>query len=278
MKLAISGKGGVGKTTLSAMLAAALSLQGHSVVAIDADPDANLASALGIPDSEPITPLAAMRELIQERTGAKEGYGTFFKLNPHVEDIPDRYCRRIGGIRLLVLGGIAKGGEGCLCPATALLKALLVHLVLGREEALVMDMEAGLEHLGRATAQTMDGLIVVVDPTAWSTQTARRVQKLAGDLGMRRLYAVANRVNRPAEIEKIVGELQDIPLLGHLPTDDRLARGIFKRTPDGKAEPCEVLVDHRKAVEGILSEIAARMQGQGRPPGLADRTHERQNP
>jgi CO dehydrogenase maturation factor len=269
MKLAISGKGGVGKTTLSAMLAATLSLQGHDVVAIDADPDANLASALGVPDSEPITPLAAMRELIQERTGAKDGYGTFFKLNPHVEDIPEKFGRRIGGIRLLVLGGIAKGGEGCLCPATALLKALLVHLVLGRDDSLVMDMEAGLEHLGRATAQTMDALVVIVDPTSWSTQTARRVRKLAGDLGMRRLFAVANRVNRPAEIEKIVGELQDIPLLGHLPTDDRLAAGILKVAADGKVESSAALADHRKAVEGILSEIAARTQGQGRPSGLA---------
>ena len=171
---------------------------GAGVIAIDADPDANLASALGVPADEEITPLAEMRELIEERTGAKEGYGAFFKLNPHVEDIPEQYSRRIGRIRLLVLGGIRKGGDGCLCPATALLKALLVHLVLGRDEHLVMDMEAGIEHLGRATAQSMDALLVVVDPTAWSTHTARRVQKLAADVGVRKVLAVGNRVNRPA--------------------------------------------------------------------------------
>ncbi|MGA2264992.1 MAG: AAA family ATPase [Phycisphaerae bacterium] len=255
MKLAISGKGGVGKTTLSAMLSAALSLEGRGVVAIDADPDANLAWALGVPAEERITPLAEMRQLIQERTGAKEGYGAFFKLNPHVEDIPDAYCRRIGNIRLLVLGGITRGGDGCLCPATALLKALLVHLVLGRDDGLVMDMEAGLEHLGRATAQSMDALVVVVDGGAWSIQTARRVRKLAADLGLRRVVAVANRVDRPAELAKIAGRLEDIPLVGHLPMDDRLAAGVMRIAPGGRAEAAEVLTDHLEAARKILSEI-----------------------
>jgi CO dehydrogenase maturation factor len=254
----VSGKGGVGKTTLSALLAVALGRQGQAVVAIDADPDANLASALGISDDEEITPLAEMRELIAERTGAKEGYGTFFKLNPRVEDIPERYSRRIDRIHLLVLGGIRQGGEGCLCPATALLKALLVHLVLGRDEHLVMDMEAGIEHLGRATAQSMDALLVVVDPTAWSTHTARRVRKLAADVGLRNVLAVGNRVNRPQEIQKIIAELGDIPLVGTLPTDDRLAQGIVAIAPDGRAEPREAIADSLKAVQGILSEIKTR--------------------
>jgi len=258
MKLAISGKGGVGKTTLSASLAAALGIKGGSVIAIDADPDANLASALGLPPQEHITPLAEMDDLIQERTGATGGYGAFFKLNPRVDDIPDTYCRRIGPIRLLVLGGIAKGGDGCLCPATALLKALLIHLVLGRDDALIMDMEAGIEHLGRATAESMDALIVVVDGTAWSTQTARRVRALAGDVGMRNIFAVANRTNQQAQLDKIVGELEGIPLVGHLPTDDRLAAGIVTVAADGTVQPSEALADNLQAVEGILSEIKAR--------------------
>ncbi|MCJ7544538.1 MAG: AAA family ATPase [Phycisphaerae bacterium] len=258
MKLAVSGKGGVGKTTLSALLAVALNREGRDVVAIDADPDANLASALGIPDDEPITPLAEMRQLIQERTGATDGYGAFFKLNPRVDDIPQQYSRRIGRIRLLVLGGIRRGGEGCLCPATALLKALLVHLALAREEHLVMDMEAGIEHLGRATAQSMDALLVVVDTTAWSTHTAHRVRKLAADVGMRNILAVANRTNRPTEMQKIAAELQDIPLVGCLPTDDRLAGGIVTIAPDGSAEPRNEIADSLKAAERILSEIKAR--------------------
>lgn len=259
MKLAVSGKGGVGKTTLSALLAAALSQAGEGVIAIDADPDANLASALGIPADQEITPLAEMRQLIQERTGATEGYGAFFKLNPRVDDIPEQYARRIGRIRLLVLGGISRGGEGCICPATALLKALLVHLALGRDEHLIMDMEAGIEHLGRATAQSMDALLVVVDTTAWSTHTARRVRKLAADVGLRNILAVANRTNRPTEIEKVVAELQDIPLVGCLPTDDRLAAGIVAIAPDGSAAPRQEIADSLKAAEGILSEIRTRM-------------------
>ena len=258
MKLAVSGKGGVGKTTLSALLAAALSRQGQEVVAIDADPDANLAWALGIPPQEDITPLAAMRQLIAERTGAKGDYGAFFKLNPRVDDIPEQYARRIGHIRLLVLGGIRRGGEGCLCPASALLKALLVHLVLGRGEHLIMDMEAGIEHLGRATAQSMDALVVVVDSTSWSTQTAHRVRRLDADVGLHRVLAVANRVNGPKEMDSIVTELGDIPLVGTVPTDGQLAAGIVTIGPDGRAEPREAIADSLKAVEGILSEIKVR--------------------
>lgn len=258
MKLAISGKGGVGKTTLSAMLTGALARKGGTVVAIDADPDANLASALGVPVDEPITPLAKMRELIMERTGAKEDYGGFFKLNPKVDDIPDTYSRRIGNIRLLVLGGVSKGGEGCICPATTLLKALLIHLVLGRDDGLIMDMEAGIEHLGRATAQSMDAMIVVVDSGPWSVQTARRVQALAADVGMRKVFAVANRVDQPAQAERIARDLGDIPLIGRLPTDGRLASGVIRVNPDGQAEPGEALTDHLPVVEQILSEVRRR--------------------
>ncbi len=139
MKIAVSGKGGVGKTTLSAMLAGTLALRGRRVIAIDADPDANLASALGVAPGEQPTPVAEMRELIAQRTGATDGYGGYFKLNPKVDDIPETYARQIGSIRLLVLGGISRGGGGCLCPASALVKALVTHLVLGKGDAIGMD-------------------------------------------------------------------------------------------------------------------------------------------
>ena len=258
MKLAISGKGGVGKTTLSAMLAGAWALGGRSVIAIDADPDANLASALGIPGEEPITPLAEMQSLIRDRTGSQSDYGGFFKLNPRVDDIPDTYARRIGPIRLLVLGGIRRGGDGCLCPATALLKALLIHVVLGREEALIMDMEAGIEHLGRATAQSMDALLVVVDATPWSVQTALRVQKLAGDIGVKRVFAVANRIARPGDLDKVRSQLGPIPLVGHLGVDDRLAAGVVRPAGDGGMEASQSLKDHLEAVEEILAEVKRR--------------------
>ena len=143
MKIAVSGKGGVGKTTLSSLLAGALALRGRGVIAVDADPDANLGSGLGLPDDEELTPLAAMRDMIAERTGSADNYGGYFKLNPKVDDIPEIYARRIGSVRLLTLGGVKKGGAGCICPASALIKALLTHLVLGRDDVVIMDMEAG---------------------------------------------------------------------------------------------------------------------------------------
>ncbi len=259
MKLAISGKGGVGKTTLSAMLTGALALKGRRVIALDADPDANLPSALGLGADEPITPLVNMQDLIEERTGARKGYGAFFKLNPKVDDIPDRFARRIGPIRLLVLGAIQKGGEGCACPAAALLKALLVHLILGRDDALIMDMEAGIEHLGRATGQSMDALLVVVNPAPWSIQTALRVRKLSREIGMQRVFAVGNRVGGPAELEGIRKQLGDVPLIGHLPEDPRLAAGIVRTTDEGHLQPGEALAAGLDAVEAMLSELARRL-------------------
>ena len=258
MKLAISGKGGVGKTTLSAMLAGTLALTDRKVVVVDADPDANLASALGVHPDEPVTPLADMHDLIRRRTGAGEGYGTYFKLNPRVDDIPEAYARRIGNIRLLVLGGIRAGGDGCLCPATALLKALLVHLILGRDDALIMDMEAGIEHLGRATAQSMDALIVVVDPSPWSHQTADLVRKLAADIGVRNVFAVANRTDDPARLEEIQRRLGEVPLIGHLPFDERLVEGIVAAGPDGGMRVLPALQDHLQALRGILAQVQER--------------------
>jgi CO dehydrogenase maturation factor len=258
VKLAVSGKGGVGKTTLSAMLCGVLALQGRRVVAVDADPDANLASALGISPDERITPLAEMEDLIAERTGSADQYGGYFRLNPRVDDIPEKYARRIGNIRLLVLGGVSKGGAGCICPATALLKALLIHLSLADDEHLIMDMEAGIEHLGRATAQSMDALIVVVEESPWSTQTAQRVRKLALDIGMTRIFAVANRVDQAAKLEKIGEQLGEVPLIGHLPTDARLVEGIVTTAPDGRLMPSQALADHQPAVERILAELKKR--------------------
>jgi len=164
MKLAISGKGGVGKTTFAALLARSLEKQGKHVLAIDADPDANFAAALGIEDSDKITPISEMKDLVSERTGAKPGtIGGFFKLNPKVDDLPDALSVKMGNIKLMRLGGVPKGGGGCICPESTLLKALVMHIVLARDEVVVLDMEAGIEHLGRATAQAVDKLIIVVE-------------------------------------------------------------------------------------------------------------------
>ena len=258
MKLAISGKGGVGKTTLAACLAGTLAQEGRDVIALDADPDANLASALGVPPGERIVPLTEMRKLIEERTGAKDGYGQFFKLNPRVDDIPDAFGRRIGPIRLLVLGGVVRGGAGCMCPASALLKALLVHLTLGREDHLVMDMEAGIEHLGRATARSMDALIVVVNDPGWSLQTALRVRDLAADIGLARVFAVANRMPEGADLDPIRKALGDVPLLGALPYDPRLGGAVLAAEGD-RIAPGEALAGLRPRIETMLEEIRGRL-------------------
>jgi len=259
VKIAISGKGGVGKTTLSAMLTGAMSLKGREVIALDADPDANLASALGLPVDEQPAALNEMRDLIAERTGSKGNYEAYFKLNPKVDDIPEKYARKIGNIRLLVLGGVPKGGGGCFCPASALLKTLLVHLMLGREESIVMDMEAGIEHLGRATAQSMDALIIVVDQSPWSIQTAHRVRKLAGDIGMKNVFAVANRLTESADVERIRRDLDGIALLGRVGVDERLAAGVLRLGRDGEVLPADAMNDNMAVVEGILRELQSRI-------------------
>src|SRR5208337_5564057 len=159
MKVAVSGKGGVGKTTLAGVMARVLAGRGHKILAIDADPDANLASAIGVSQEElaKIKPLAQMKDLIEERTGAQKGsYGAYFKLNPQVEDLPDRFSVSKDGVKLMVLGTIPQGGGGCFCPENVVLKSLLAHAFIERDEYLIVDMEAGLEHLGRGTTAYMD--------------------------------------------------------------------------------------------------------------------------
>ena len=195
MKLAVSGKGGVGKTTFSSLLIRSLNAQGKHVLAIDADPDANLAAALGIDGADRITPIAEMKDLIFERTEAKPGsIGGFFKLNPKVDDLPEALSAKLENIKLMRLGGVPKGGHGCICPESTLLRALVTHVVLIRDEVVVMDMEAGIEHLGRGTARAVDRLIVVVEPGRRSIDTAENIRKLAGDIGLDRIAVVGNKV------------------------------------------------------------------------------------
>jgi len=258
MKVAISGKGGVGKTTLSAMLAGVWALKGRGVIALDADPDANLASALGVAADQEVEPLSEMRDMIAERTNSKkDDYGGYFKLNPKVDDIPETYAKHIGTIRLLTLGGIKHGGAGCICPTSALVKALLTHCVIRRDDAVIMDMEAGIEHLGRATAQAMHALIVVVNDSPWSVRTAQRVRTLAGDIGVTKVLAVVNRVTDSTDIEQIQRDLGDVPLIGQLPFDDDLARGVLTQDADGQPQATEALTRYTPTIESIIAALDA---------------------
>jgi CO dehydrogenase maturation factor len=248
-KIAISGKGGVGKTTLAALLAHIYVEQGRSVIAIDADAAGGLAEALGFPPElvAQVTPIAEMEDLIYERTGAKPGsVGGFFSLNPRVDDIPDRFSVSHRSIRFLRLGTIESGGSGCICPESSLLRALVTHLLLYNEEMLILDMEAGVEHLGRATAQAVDAFLVVVEPGRRSLQTAARVEKLAGDIGIKRVYAVGNKVRDESDWA-FVQEHSPVPTLGYLSTNAELTEadlrgeGVFDAAPRTVEEVREIV-------------------------------------
>ena len=231
LKLAISGKGGVGKTTLSSLLARVYASRGHNVLAIDANPDANLGAALGIPFEEiqKITPIAEMNDLIEERTGAKPGTAApFFKLNPKVDDIPDRFSVQKNGVKLLMLGTVATGGGGCICPESTLLKALLSHLILRREDTVILDMDAGVEHLARGTVRAVDAFIVVVEPGQRSIQTAKSVKKLAADLGVKKTYVVGNKISGPEDEEFVSKNLPDFELLGFLSANPEIREADFQ--------------------------------------------------
>lgn len=220
MKIAISGKGGVGKTLLASLLSRKFAAAGHSVLAIDADPDANLAASLGFPHPEDITPISEMSDLIEERTGARPGEtGSFLKLNPKVDDLPEKYAVEHDGIRLMVMGRVKRGGTGCYCAEGVLLQGLLSHLLLQRDEVVILDMEAGIEHLARGTARGVDRLIVVVEPGHRSIETAVRVRQLAQDIDLKSISLVANKVRSPADREFLLKSLPDADFLGFIPYD-----------------------------------------------------------
>ncbi|HIQ20843.1 MAG TPA: carbon monoxide dehydrogenase [Planctomycetes bacterium] len=261
MKLAVVGKGGVGKTTLAAALARWLSRSGP-VVAVDADPDGNLAAALGIPPERVPEPIAGMRDLIRERTGARdEGAGLMFKLNPEVADLPDRFSVDAGGVRLLVLGTVELGGKGCMCPEGAVLKALMQHLLLRVPDHVILDMEAGLEHMGRASASGVDAMISVVEPGMRSVQTAVRIQKLARDIGIQRIFVVVNKVSDANQREAILRCFDNQLVIGTLPFSAPLARADL----EGRS----VDVDDRAFQEAVgrLGEALASRLGCGTGPG-----------
>ncbi|MFC1989134.1 AAA family ATPase [Chloroflexota bacterium] len=220
MKIAISGKGGVGKTLLASMLSKTFAESGYSVIAIDADPDANLAATLGFPNAEEIIPISEMKELIEERTETQPGQAApYFKLNPKVDDIPDKYAHKLNGIRLMRMGRIKKGGAGCYCPESALLRTLLAHLLVARDEVIILDMEAGIEHLGRGTAGMVDKLIVVVEPGRRSIDTATNIRKLAAEIGVQNVAVVGNKVRNQTDREFLISSLPGFEFLGFIPYD-----------------------------------------------------------
>ena len=253
MKIAISGKGGVGKTLLASLLSKTFAELGYSVIAIDADPDANLAATLGFPHPEKITPISEMSALIEERTGVRPGQvAPYFKLNPKVDDLLEKYSLKYNGIKLMVMGRIKKGGSGCYCPENALLRALLVYLLVARDEVVILDMEAGIEHLGRGTARTVDKLIIVVEPGRRSVETAHRIANLAKDISLQNIVVVGNKVRSQAEREFLVSSMPGVEFLGFIAYDQAIVEADLHNLPLVDASP-QIITDVRNIFKALLS-------------------------
>lgn len=234
MKIAITGKGGTGKTTVASLLAHSFKNDGYQVLAVDADPDANLASALGIPADKisSLVPISVQHQLIKERTGANpKQFGQLFKMNPTVSDIPDECCIEFKGMKLLVLGAVRKGGSGCACPENVLLKNLLSEIILHRKKVVIVDMEAGIEHLGRGTARAIDTMLITVEPGARSVDTAKTIMKFAGEIGIQSFGIIGNKAHDNRETEWIKNQFAQNLILGTIPFDRSIQEADLKQKP-----------------------------------------------
>jgi len=230
---------------------------GYSVIAIDADPDANLAATLGFPQAEEITPISEMKELIEERTGARPGQpAPYFKLNPKVDDIPEKYALKQNGIRLMRMGRIKKGGTGCYCPENALLKALLTHLLVARNEVVILDMEAGIEHLGRGTAKVVGKLIVVVEPGRRSIETALSIEKLATEIGLQNIAVVGNKIRSQSEKEFLISNLPGFEFLGFIPYDQAIVDADLANLPILDSSQ-QIIAAVKDIYQALLSTVGA---------------------
>lgn len=256
MKIAITGKGGVGKTTFSSMLSRMFAKDGYRVVAVDADPDANLALALGFPKEvyDSIVPISEMKNFVSDRTAASIGsFGKMFKLNPKVDDIPENFCKEYNGVRLLTLGTVDSGGSGCVCPEHVLLKRLCSHLILQNKDVVVMDMEAGIEHLGRGTAEGVDAFIVVVEPGERSLQTYRKVKKLGNDIGVKKVFVVGNKIRNKEDEEFIISNLEEGEALGFIYYNQDVINS--DRANQSPYDTSEVTREQVKAIQGKLLQL-----------------------
>jgi CO dehydrogenase maturation factor len=254
-KIAIGGKGGVGKTTVCAVLAELFAQDGLDVIAVDADPDTNLCNAFGIPHKQSPNPLIEMTALIGERTGTgREATGAYFKLNPEVSDLPDEYCVDVAdNLKLLVLGGINRAGSGCACSAGTFLKALLSHTILHRKEVIFVDLDAGVECMGRASIQGIDILIIVVEPGSRSIETALNITQMAKQLGVKHIAAVVNKVTNSEQLEDVKSQLKDLTVLADISYSNNIQQADLQRKSVFQA--CPELVDKLKQAKIALTDM-----------------------
>ncbi len=239
IKVAIGGKGGVGKTTVCAVWARIFAEDGFDVLAVDADPNTNLCAAFGIPSEQSPEPLVKMKQLIAERTGTgKDTIGAYFRLNPKVSDLPEKYWLKVDGLKLLVLGGITQAGTGCACPEGTFLKSLLTNTILQRQEVVLVDLAAGPEFMGRASVQGIDALVVVVEPGSRSIETAINIARMAKELGIKQVAAIVNKITDAGQAETIKSQLAGMPILaniGYYPAvqeADLQRKAVFKTSPE----------------------------------------------
>jgi CO dehydrogenase maturation factor len=251
MKLAVTGKGGVGKTSFTALFARLLKDKGNKVLLIDADPDMNLATVLGVPSEVQKKPISELKELIAERTGVVPGTpAPMFKMNPKVDDIPDKYCTTYNGLKIILMGTIKKGGGGCACPEYAFLKSLLSYMMVARDEWVLLDMEAGIEHLGRGTAIGVDHMIVVVEPNLTSIETAFRIEKLSKDIGIRNLHVVGNKIQMAEEKEFIRDKLKSMNVIGFIEQSE-----VIKKISLNMLSPMDVEPEDLIPIENIYEKL-----------------------
>ena len=265
VKIAIGGKGGVGKTTVCAIWAQLFAESGFDVLAIDADPNTSLASAFGLISQQCPEPLIRMKQLIAERTGSgKDAVGAYFRLNPKVSDLPEKYWLETNGLKLLVLGAITQAGAGCACPEGAFLKALLRHTILQRQELVLVDLAAGVEFMGRASVQGIDAFVAVVEPGGRSIETANNIAKMAKELGIGCVGTIANKIAEPAQTEVIKSQLKDTVLLGTLGYSRSLQEADLRRAPvfGADAEVTEHLKQAKNKLVELISGSSSKVKKQ----------------
>jgi CO dehydrogenase maturation factor len=259
IKIAIGGKGGVGKTTVCAILARLFAESGFDVLVIDADPDTNLASALGVATEQSPEPLINMKDLIAERTGTeKNALGMYFKLNPKVGDLPEKYWHEANGLKLLVLGAITQAGSGCACPEGAFLKALLRDTILQRQEMVLVDLAAGVEFMGRASVLGIDALILVVEPGGRSIETANNMAKMGKELGIECVAAIANKITEISQTDTITSQLHGVDLLGNLQYSRSLQQADLGRAPVFEADT--EITNELRQIKNKLTEVVSKVK------------------